>query len=137
MGRRALKITADTNLLVRLFVDDDVRQRRLAEQALASAETVAITMSALCELAWVLTRSYRVRDADVAAAIRRLIDVANIVVDRPAVEAGLALLDRGGDFADGVIAHQGYELGGEIFVSFDKKAVGLVEEVGEAALLLV
>jgi len=137
VGRRALKITADTNLLVRLFVDDDVRQRRLAEQALASAETVAITMSALCELAWVLTRSYRVRDADVAAAIRRLIDVANIVVDRPAVEAGLALLDRGGDFADGVIAHQGYELGGEIFVSFDKKAVGLVEEVGEAALLLV
>ena len=132
-----MKITADTNLLVRLFVDDDVRQRRLAEQALASAETVAITMSALCELAWVLTRSYRVRDADVAAAIRRLIDVANIVVDRPAVEAGLALLDRGGDFADGVIAHQGYELGGEIFVSFDKKAVGLVEEVGEAALLLV
>ena len=132
-----MKITADTNLLVRLFVDDDVRQRRLAEQALASAETVAITMSALCELAWVLTRSYRVRDADVAAAIRRLIDVANIVVDRPAVEAGLALLDRGGDFADGVIAHQGYELGGEVFVSFDKKAVGLVEEVGEAALLLV
>ena len=132
-----MKITADTNLLVRLFVDDDVRQRRLAEQALASAEMVAITMPALCELAWVLTRSYGVRNADVAAAIRGLIDVANIVVDRPAVEAGLALLDRGGDFADGVIAHQGYELGGEIFVSFDKKAVGLVEEVGEAALLLV
>jgi len=131
-----LKITADTNLLVRLFVDDDVRQRRLAEQALASAEMVAITMPALCELAWVLTRSYGVRNADVAAAIRGLIDVANIVVDRPAVEAGLALLDRGGDFADGVIAHQGYELGGEVFVSFDKKAVGVVEEVGQAALLL-
>ena len=131
-----MKITADTNLLVRLFVDDDVRQRRLAEQALASAEMVAITMPALCELAWVLTRSYGVRNADVAAAIRGLIDVANIVVDRPAVEAGLALLDRGGDFADGVIAHQGYELGGEVFVSFDKKAVGVVEEVGQAALLL-
>ena len=68
--------------------------------------------------------------------IRGLIDVANIVVDRPAVEAGLALLDRGGDFADGVIAHQGYELGGEVFVSFDKKAVGVVEEVGQAALLM-
>ncbi len=128
-----MKITPDTNLFVRLFVDDDVTQRRLAEQALENAELVAITMPALCELAWVLTRSYRVRSADVASAIRSLIDVANVVVDRPAVEAGLAILDRGGDFADGVIAHKGYELGGEVFVSFDKKAVSLVEDVGEPA----
>jgi predicted nucleic-acid-binding protein len=131
-----LKITPDTNLFVRLFVDDDVTQRRLAEQVLEDAELVAVTMPALCELAWVLTRSYQVRSADVASAIRSLIDVANVVVDRPAVEAGLAFLDRGGDFADGVIAHQGYELGGDVFVSFDQKAVGLVDEVGEAALLL-
>jgi predicted nucleic-acid-binding protein len=130
-----LKITADTNLLVRLFIEDDVAQTRLATQALESAEIVAITMPALCEMAWVLTRSYRVRNADVAVAIRDLIRVANVVVDRQAVEAGLAILDRGGDFADGVIAHQGYELGGDVFVSFDKRAVALVEEIGEAALL--
>jgi predicted nucleic-acid-binding protein len=136
VGRRTLKITPDTNLFVRLFVDDDVTQRRLAEQALEDAELVAVTMPALCEMAWVLTRSYQVRSADVASAIRSLIDVANVVVDRPAVEAGLAFLDRGGDFADGVIAHQGYELGGDVFVSFDQKAVGLVDVVGEAALLL-
>jgi predicted nucleic-acid-binding protein len=136
VGRGALKITADTNLLVRLFIEDDVRQTRLATEALTSAETVAITMPALCELAWVLTRSYRVPSAELAGAIRRLIDVANIVVDRPAVEAGLAVLDRGGDFADGVIAHQGYELGSDVFVSFDKKAVDLVKAAGEAAQLL-
>jgi predicted nucleic-acid-binding protein len=128
-----LKITADTNLLVRLFVDDDPRQTWLAENALADAEVVAITMPALCELSWVLKRSYRIRSADVATAIRGLIDVANVAVDLPAVEAGLAILELGGDFADGVIAHQGHELGGEIFVSFDKKAVGLA---GDAALLL-
>jgi predicted nucleic-acid-binding protein len=136
VGRRALKITADANLLVRLFVEDDVGQTRLAGQALASAEVVAITMPALCEMAWVLKRSYRIRNAEVASAIRGLIDVANVAVDRPAVEAGLAILDRGGDFADGVIAHQGYALGGEVFVSFDKTAVELVEAVGEASSLL-
>ena len=136
MGRRALKITPDTNLFVRLFVDDDVTQRRLAEQALEGAELVGVTMPALCELAWVLTRSYGLRRADVATAIRSLIDVANVVVDRPAIEAGLAILDRGGDFADGVIAHLGYELGGDVFVSLDKKAVEIVEEIGAAALLL-
>ncbi|MEJ0064418.1 MAG: type II toxin-antitoxin system VapC family toxin [Caulobacteraceae bacterium] len=131
-----MKITPDANLFVRLFADDDRAQRRLAERTLEDAELVAITLPALCELAWVLTRSYRVPRADVAGAIRGLVDIANVVVDRPAVEAGLALLDRGGDFADGVIAHQGYELGGDVFVSFDRKAVGLVEAVGEAALLL-
>jgi predicted nucleic-acid-binding protein len=133
MGRRTLRITADTNLLVRLFVEDDVGQTRLAEKALSSAELVAITMPALCELARVLNRSYRIRNEEVAAAIRGLIEVANVVVDRPAVEAGLAILDLGGDFADGVIAHQGSALGGDVFVSFDRRAVELV---GEAALLL-
>jgi hypothetical protein len=40
-------------------------------------------------------------------------DTKNIVLDRPAVEAGLAVLDAGGDFADGVIAYEGTWLGGE------------------------
>jgi hypothetical protein len=30
-----------------------------------------------------------------------------VSMDRPAVEAGLAVLEAGGDFADGVIAHEG------------------------------
>jgi predicted nucleic-acid-binding protein len=42
-------------------------------------------------------------------------------VNRPAAEAGLALLDAGGDFADGVIAYEGSWLGADAFVSFDKK----------------
>ncbi len=31
-------------------------------------------------------------------------------------------VDAGGDFADGVIAYEGRWLGGETFVSFDRKA---------------
>jgi predicted nucleic-acid-binding protein len=60
----------------------------------------------------------------------------NVVLNRPAVEAGLAVLEAGGDFADGVIAFDGQWLGGETFVSFDKKAVKLLKERGHAALLL-
>jgi len=52
------------------------------------------------------------------------------------VEAGLALLDAGGDFADGVIAYEGSWLGAEVFVSFDKKAVKLMEAQGETVRLL-
>jgi predicted nucleic-acid-binding protein len=136
MGGRAVRITPDTNLLVRAITRDDPSQAKLAEAQLAGAELVAISAVALCELVWVLSHSYKTPAADIAEVIRALTDADNVEVDRRSLEAGLAFLDRGGDFADGVIAHQGYELGGDVFVSFDKKAVGIVEEVGEAALLL-
>ncbi|WP_347405175.1 hypothetical protein [Mesorhizobium sp. WSM4884] len=44
--------------------------------------------------------------------------------------------DAGGDFADGVIAFDGQWLGGETFVSFDRKAVKLVEGRGTPTLSL-
>ena len=47
-----------------------------------------------------------------------------------------SLLEAGGDFADGVIAHQGQWLGGDTFVSFDRQAVALLREQGVATQLL-
>ena len=41
---------------------------------------------------------------------RALISARSVVVDRPAVELGLGLLDADGDFADGVIAMAGSAL---------------------------
>jgi predicted nucleic-acid-binding protein len=57
-------------------------------------------------------------------------------VNRSAAEAGLAILSTGGDFADGVIAYEGNWLGADTFVSFDKKAVRLIEAQGKSARLL-
>jgi predicted nucleic-acid-binding protein len=131
-----VRITPDTNLLVRALTHDDTNHAALAEAALTSAELVAFSLVALCELGWVLSRSYKISATDIAEGIRRLTGGANVAVDRRSLEAGLAFLDRGGDFADGVIAHQGYELGGDVFVSFDKKAVDIVKDAGEAAQLL-
>ena len=130
------EIIADTNVLLRIIVDNDPKQRPLALAAMASAETVAISLSALCEMVWVMERSYRVAKPDVAAAIRFFAEMSNVVLNRPALEAGLRLLDAGGDFADGVIAFDGQWLGGETFVSFDRKAVKLLQGLGEAAVLL-
>jgi predicted nucleic-acid-binding protein len=64
------------------------------------------------------------------------VNAANVVVNRPAVEGGLAMLGAGGDFADGIIAYEGSWLGAEIFASFDKTAVKLMEARGEAVRLL-
>jgi predicted nucleic-acid-binding protein len=128
-----VKITPDTNVLVRVLVEDDVEQSKAAQAILKKADLVAISISALCELTWVLSRGYEISADDIAASIRHLINAANAVVNRPIAEAGLASLDAGGDFADGVIAHEGNWLGADTFVSFDKKAVKLIEASGGLA----
>jgi predicted nucleic-acid-binding protein len=63
-------------------------------------------------------------------------NAGKVVVNRPAAELGLAVLEAGGDFADGAIAYEGAWLGGETFVSFDKQAVNLLSRQGEAARVL-
>ncbi|WP_426411132.1 type II toxin-antitoxin system VapC family toxin [Bradyrhizobium ganzhouense] len=130
-----MKITPDTNVLVRVLVGDNAEQSKAAEALLKKADVVAISISALCELVWVLSRGYKTSAVNIAASIRHLINASNAVVDRPAAEAGLALLDAGGDFADGIIAHEGNWLGADTFVSFDKKAVKLIEAGGGLARL--
>lgn len=131
-----MKISVDTNVLVCLVIGDDETQQRRTAEVLEAAELIAVSVQSLCEFAWVLDRSYRVDRSNLSEAIRRILDMRNVVTDRSAVEAGLAVLDGGGDFADGVIAFEGLWLGGETFVSFDKKAVKLLESQGIAARLL-
>jgi predicted nucleic-acid-binding protein len=136
MGRKAMKITADTNVLVRAITGDNERQSKVAQAELENAEVVALALPALCELVWVLSQGYKSSSVEIAEAIRRLMNAGNVVVNRPAAEAGLALLNAGGDFADGVIAYEGSWLGADTFISFDKKAVKLMEARGVAVRLL-
>ncbi|HEY1363617.1 MAG TPA: type II toxin-antitoxin system VapC family toxin [Xanthobacteraceae bacterium] len=131
-----MKITADTNVLVRASLMDHAVQGRIAADALLQAECFVVTLVSLCEFAWVLTRGYRRNTTEVAAAIRKLIDASTILVDRPAADAGLAVLEKGGDFADGVIAFEGRRVGANVFTSFDKRAVELIEATGGEAWLL-
>jgi predicted nucleic-acid-binding protein len=131
-----MKIMADTNVIVRAITGDNASQSKVAQAELAKAETVALALPALCELVWVLSRGYKIPSAEIVETIRRLMNAANVVVNRPAAEAGLALLEAGGDFADGVIVYEGSWLGAETLVSFDKNAVKLMKARGESARLL-
>jgi predicted nucleic-acid-binding protein len=131
-----VKITADTNVLVRAIAEDHEQQSRIAQTALKRAEIVAISIPALCELVWVLSQGYKIPPSEIAEAIRRLINAANVAVNRSAAEAGLALLDTGGDFADGVIAYEGNWLGADTFASFDKRAIKLLDAQGRSVRLL-
>ena len=97
---------------------------------------MVVTNHVLCEMAWVLRSRYGVSRSVIAATIRGLLDTGNVVLDSNAVSAGLTTLEAGADFADGVIAYEGRWLGGETFVSFDKKAVAAVDQQGMKAELL-
>jgi len=127
MVETKVKITADTNVLVRASVQDDPRQARLAAKLLQEATLVAVPIPVLCEFVWVLRRGYKRSVPEIAGAIHHLMNSVNVVMNRPAVEAGLAVLNAGGDFADGAIAYEGNWLGAEEFVSFDAKAVPVLQ----------
>jgi len=131
-----MRIVADTNVLLRDALHDDPRQARLAAEVLRNADLVAIPVSVLCEFVWVLRQGYKKPTSEIADAIRVLMDSPNVVTNEPAVEAGLAVLDQGGDFADGAIVFEGRWLGAEEFVSFDKQAVSLLRSQGRKARLL-
>ena len=131
-----MKISVDTNVLVRAGLQDDARQAAIAGKLLRKASLVAVSLSCLCELVWILRRGAKLTKDDIAVTIRDLMQAENVVMNRPAVEAGLEMLEAGGDFADGIMAHEGSWLGGEIFMSFDRKAVNLLAKFGKKTQLL-
>jgi predicted nucleic-acid-binding protein len=131
-----MKLTADTNVLIRAAIQDDKKQAAQAAQVLGKASLIAVPVPVLCEFVWVLRRGYKQSTTDISRAIHHLMKASNIVMNRPAVEAGLSVLDAGGDFADGVIAYEGDWLGADEFISFDKEAVSLLQSQGKAARLL-
>lgn len=131
-----MKITADTNVLVRAAVQDEPQQARRAAKVLQEADLVAVPIPVFCEFVWVLRRGYKKSASDASDAIRKLMKGAHVIMNRPAVEAGLSALDAGGDFADGAIAYEGNWLGAEEFVSFDSRAVSILRSQGSRARLL-
>lgn len=131
-----MKVAVDTNVLVRAAVRDDPEQTEVATRVMARAEMLAIALSSVCEFVWVLRSVYGYRAPRIAEAIRVLLAAENVETNRPAIDAGLAMLDGGGDFADGVIAYEGRWLGAETFVSFDKKAVEMLMDRGMPTRLL-
>jgi len=138
-----MRITPDTNILVRAAVpvsdpaSEDAIQATQVRALLRDATVIAITMPALCEFVWVLRRVYRYSRDEIKTAIEALCSATSVTCDRQALDAGLAVLGRGGDFADGIIAHSGAALGGDTFVSFDRQAARILRQAGQMDVHLV
>jgi predicted nucleic-acid-binding protein len=128
-------MTADTNILVRVIVRDDLAQAEIALKLLERADAVFIPLPSLCEFAWVLERTYGLSRALISASIQKIVQRGNVETDARMVSAGLRVFDEGGDFADGVIAAAGVAMGADVFVSFDRRAVACIKNIGMSAQL--
>jgi predicted nucleic-acid-binding protein len=135
-----LRIIADTNLLVRFIIRTvaDVEQNQIAVALFGKAEEIIVPTHALCELAWVMAKGYKVGRERIQAGIEFILGSEKVTVIDDEVETGLFMLAKGGDFADGIIAHSGQKMakkGVAVFTSFDKKAVRILVEKGIVALV--
>jgi predicted nucleic-acid-binding protein len=124
-------IGLDTNVLARLFIDDNPIQARAAREFVAQRcnerEPAFIDRVALCELVWVLSYSHGYGRREIAQVIARLLEnQAMIVEDVEAVGAALhTYSSRNIDFADALIGEVNRVRGCEATATFDRKAAKL------------
>jgi predicted nucleic-acid-binding protein len=97
---------------------------------LEEASLIAVSLLCLCEFVWILCQGAKLPTGEVARSICDLLGAGKVVMNRPAVEPRLAMLEAGGDFAD-----EGLWLGSDTFVSFDQEAVALLVGLGQSARL--
>lgn len=120
----------DTNLIVRLMVEDDEVQtrqaRELLEEAAEREERVLVTDIVLSELEWVLDAAYKVPRARILTAVQDLVaDKRFTFEDRSRVTAALNLYQKGkGDLADYLVGLRGEGSGVSTTYTFDRALLG-------------
>lgn len=120
-------IAIDTNLLVRLTVQDEAGQvalvQRLLLEAFRSGEPCFISDPVLCELVWVLQGSYGVPKARICEVLRELLGASLFQFeDRAALLQAASDYGQGkADFADYLIGIKGLAHGARATYTFDRK----------------
>lgn len=123
-------IALDTNLVLRLIVEDDPAQLAVAREIVASAEaageTCLLTDIVLCEIEWVLLSAYGAERTDVLAAIQSLASESLFdFEDRARLQRALDSYQHGrGDLSDDLIGHTATALGARTTFTFDRGLAG-------------
>lgn len=130
-------IALDTNVLVRFLVEDDTpqaeRAKALLQRAVDSEDPCYVSDVVLCELVWVLERTYKLRRTEISQGLSRLVHARHLAFS--SVESLSRALEayksaRGG-FSDYVIREHARANGCEAVATFEK---GLLKEPGFVAV---
>jgi predicted nucleic-acid-binding protein len=118
-------IAVDTNVIVRLLVNDDAGQARRAK-ALFERERVFVSPTVLLETEWVLRSAYALDSKRIVSLLRALMGLPGVTTDQPqALADALGACDNGLDFADALhmLLGAGPKSGNgpRVFYSFDAR----------------
>ena len=119
----------DTNVLVRLLVDDDPVQCASARRFIAQLEEqpVLLMLGVLLETEWVLRSRYKLDKTSIVATFAALLERIDVEFEhRPTMEEALYLWNHqlSSDFADCLFAARAAHLGSRL-LTFDINAARL------------
>ena len=121
----------DTNVLIRLFVNDDSMQcqkaRALFDSHAGSNESLWIADIVMLELAWTLDRIYDFPRAEICVALNALVGNATVSLESSlAIEHSIAMYEQGpAGFADCLLSVKANHAGRNALRTFDKKMKSL------------
>jgi predicted nucleic-acid-binding protein len=124
-------IGVDTNVLLRLFIDDDHKQHQAVVrffEARTSKDTAFISLITVVEFVWVLKRVYQRPQSEALGLLQRVIASEDAVVESvDRIRQAIALaMETDADFSDVLIANAGAVAGCRGTVTFDGAAAKLV-----------
>lgn len=117
----------DTNVILRFLLADDERQSPIAKSYFVdTTNQLWITTIVFCEVVWVMKKRAKIPNDKIALLLNSLVASGNVIYDKTDFDNGMKFLTNGGDFADGVIAHQVQQryqhFDNLMFITFDKNA---------------
>src|ERR1035441_7349512 len=117
----------DTNILVRVFIEDDPEQYRKVKEFLQSLTPESpgyVSLIALIELAWVLRSRFLLNKIQLIKCLERLLDYPELMIeDHAAVTLALHRFSQfKADFADCLIERLGHAAGCRETITFDVDA---------------
>ena len=124
-------IAFDTNVLLRLLLEDHAEQaaraREAVETARASDETILINDVVLAETMWTLARRYKATKRELMDLARGLFDSPSFAFEsRDILDGALDLFETSSaDFADCLIVSKNAAIGARKTLSFDEDFEGL------------
>jgi predicted nucleic-acid-binding protein len=118
-------IALDTNVVVRFLVEDAAAQteraRELLQRVVRSQASCFVSDVVMCEVVWVLERSYKFRRVEISQALGRLLRAAHLTFLSTERLAGTleAYETGGGGFADYLIREHARAHGCEAVATFN------------------
>jgi predicted nucleic-acid-binding protein len=118
----------DTNVLVRLLIEDDAAQtrraRKLVAEAAVSQEELLVSLPVLLETEWVLRSRYQLSPEQILTLLRAALETRELTFEAEAVvEEALYYWQEGqGDFSDCLIFTHHRRLGCRATATFDARA---------------